>query len=323
VCVVSYLSWRKDMSALRVFKIKRRLFSRIACCLGFHSNRNPRRNSEHLHFSRLFRYSTGREIAFGGIVKVIRLSRKLMGTISQSGYMKRFLTLLLIVFFSCLPVLADVVNFPDPGLEAAVREAISKPTGVIYDTDLVGLMGLNARVRSISDLAGIEYCTDLTYLYLWDNQITDISALSGLNNLTYLELNDNQITNISALSGLNNLTYLDLAQNQIADISVLSGLTNLICLELYDNQITDISALSGLTNLTDLYLAINQITDISALSALTSLTWLGLWGNQISDISALSALTSLTDLTLGSNQISDISPLSALTSLTDLARCRD
>ena len=37
-----------------------------------------------------------------------------------------------------------VVTFPDPNLEAAIRDAINKPTGEIYDTDLVGLTSLTA-----------------------------------------------------------------------------------------------------------------------------------------------------------------------------------
>ena len=40
------------------------------------------------------------------------------------------------------PVLADdpVVTFPDAKLDAAIREAIGKPTGDIYQSDLEGLI---------------------------------------------------------------------------------------------------------------------------------------------------------------------------------------
>jgi hypothetical protein len=38
----------------------------------------------------------------------------------------------------------SVVTFPDPGLEAAIRDAIGKPSGDIYQTDLDGLTVLNA-----------------------------------------------------------------------------------------------------------------------------------------------------------------------------------
>jgi len=131
------------------------------------------------------------------------------------------LTLGVLVAMVSVVVSAVVVNFPDPGLEAAIRDAISKPTGGIYDTDLVGLAYLNAGNRSISNLEGIQHCKDLTTLHLYDNQITDISTLSDLTNLTHLDLDSNQIVNISALSGLINLTWLNLGGNEIVDISPL------------------------------------------------------------------------------------------------------
>jgi hypothetical protein len=70
-----------------------------------------------------------------------------------------------------------VVNFPDANLEAKIRKAIGKPAGTIYDTDLEGITSLNAFRSAISDLRGLEYCTNLTELHLGSNQISDISAL--------------------------------------------------------------------------------------------------------------------------------------------------
>jgi Leucine-rich repeat (LRR) protein len=186
-----------------------------------------------------------------------------------------------------IPGSAVVVNFLAPGLEAAIREAIGKPTEDIYDTDLSGLTILDASEQDIVNLNGIQYCVDLTWLALTDNQIVDISPLSSLTNLTELYLYDNQIVDISALSSLTNLTELYLYLNQIVDISPLSNFTNLTELVLADNQIVDISPLSNLANLTTLWLDINQIVDISSLSGLTNLTTLGLASNQIADISAL------------------------------------
>ena len=89
------------------------------------------------------------------------------------------------------------VNIPDPNLEAAIREAIGKPTGPITEEDLQGITSLDAGGRGIEDLTGLEHCTNLQELRLWDNQIADISPLSGLNNLQLLHLCDNQIANIS------------------------------------------------------------------------------------------------------------------------------
>ena len=137
----------------------------------------------------------------------------------------------------------DVVNTPDPNLEAAIREAIEKPIGDIYESDLLGLAKLYASGRDITDLNGLEYCTNLIQLSLRNNQISDISPLSGLSSLTQLSLRDNQISDISPLSGLSSLTVLNLWINQISDISPLSGLASLTQLSLWDNQISDIEPL--------------------------------------------------------------------------------
>ena len=212
-----------------------------------------------------------------------------------------------------------VVDFPDSGLETAVRDAIGKPTGDICDWDLIGLSGLNAGGRSVIDLEGIQHCTDLTELCLWNNAISDIGALAGLDNLEKLWLDNNQIDDVTALAAITGLTWLFLGGNQLTGIGALSGLTNLTELELQHNQISDASPLAGLTDLTGLYLHGNQIGNISALSGMTSLTWLALQENEVSDISALSGLTHLTELGLNSNQISDVTSLSGLTGLTSLS----
>ena len=60
----------------------------------------------------------------------------------------------------------EVVTFPDPHLQARVREAIEKPVGDIYRSDLTGLTNLSANSEGITDLSGLEYCTSLTYLCL-------------------------------------------------------------------------------------------------------------------------------------------------------------
>jgi hypothetical protein len=93
-----------------------------------------------------------------------------------------------------------VVSFPDPGLEAAIRDAIGMPTGPIHDYDLIGLADLDADHADISDLRGLEYCVGLTKLNLGYNQITDISPLAGLSSLTFLGLGGNQITDVSPLA---------------------------------------------------------------------------------------------------------------------------
>jgi len=215
--------------------------------------------------------------------------------------------------------LGDWVFFPDPNLESALREAIGRPTGRIYKSDLEGLTSLSASYRGITNLTGLEYCINLRSLDLHGNQISDISALAGLVKLEWLDLSYNRISNISPLASLTNLTWLYLYNNLIGNISPLANLTKLTYLFLQMNQIGDISYLANLTDLTGLLLFCNQIGDISPLTNLTKLTWLYLDNNQIGNIVPLTNLTDLTQLGLSNNQITGIGPLASLTGLTYLS----
>ncbi len=159
-----------------------------------------------------------------------------------------FILLLVSIAFSCAAPVPETVVFPDENLEAVIRDALDNPEGDITPAELAGLTKLSAREGGITDLSGIEYCTNLTWLELSRNQIRDVSPLASLTNLTMLQLNNIssysiQIDDISPLSSLTNLTYLSLRSNEISDISPLASLTNLQWVSLYNNQISDISPL--------------------------------------------------------------------------------
>ena len=159
----------------------------------------------------------------------------------------------------------SVVIFPDKNLEAVVRQAISKPSGDIFVSDLQGLTSLSGNNKGIVNLEGLQYCTNLTVIDLGYNSIGNISALASLTKLMSLGIYENQISDINALAGLSNLTYINLSGNQISNISALSGLINLDNLDLGGNKISNISALVGLTKLIWLKLNPNQISDIKPL----------------------------------------------------------
>ena len=191
------------------------------------------------------------------------------------------IVLCVLVAMVSVPVFAVVVNFPDPGLEAAIRDAIGKPAGDIYDTDLIGLTYLYAAGKNITNLYGIQHCVDLTKLLLENNQIVDISPLSGLSNLKELVLNNNKIVYISPLSGLNSLEALLLNNNKIVDLTPLSGLTTLTILDLRNNKIADIAPLLGLLNLTMLNVSYNKIANTAPLSKLPMLPGYGAVGQDV------------------------------------------
>ena len=124
---------------------------------------------------------------------------------------------------------AQVVHIPDPNLRHAVSEALNLTAGApITHADMRQLTSLNAASRQITELAGLEYATNLTELRLGENPIADISPLAHLTNLTFLRLNDCwTIDDISPLEHLTQLQWLDLDRNLIVDIGPLAGLTAL------------------------------------------------------------------------------------------------
>ena len=121
------------------------------------------------------------------------------------------------------------VTFLDLSIEAAVREALDKPKGVIPRYALSAITELWISESGIQDLTGLEHCVNLERLGLDDNNISDISALAGLGNLQALLLTNNNINDISPLADLTNLEHLYLGDNNISDISALvenSGLSD-------------------------------------------------------------------------------------------------
>ncbi|HUU94502.1 MAG TPA: leucine-rich repeat protein [Phycisphaerae bacterium] len=236
------------------------------------------------------------------------------------------------------PDSGQVVSFSDRCLEDAVRRAISKDTGDITIGDLASLTSLTASRVGIANLSGLEYCTNLEYLDLVDNDIVDLGPLAGLTKLKTLHLGNNLIVNISLLADLPALEVLTLIANQVSDLGALQGMTSLLSLNVsyqLDMQIpesveaqqppgfvyadhtilSDISKLAGLTGLTELRLSGNRISDISPLAGLTELRTLGLAENRFTGLTPLQGLPNLKTVFLNQNPITDLSPLAGNTSL--------
>lgn len=92
---------------------------------------------------------------------------------------------------------AELGEFLDENLEAAIRDALGKPAGEpITPAELAGLTELRSSGLGITHLSGIEYCINLTTLTLDNNQINDISPLvenSGLGVGDEVWLEDNNL----------------------------------------------------------------------------------------------------------------------------------
>ncbi len=213
---------------------------------------------------------------------------------------------------------AVAVQFPDTNLAALIREAIGKPSGPIFQSEVAALGNLTGNNRGITDLTGLEAAVNLWNLNLDDNQITNLSPLSGLSKIAYLSLQRNQISDITPLSNLTELVLILLTENQVSDLTPLSGLPRLDGLYLSSNQISDLAGLSAMDSLRRLHLNGNPLSDLGPLSGLSGLMEFAAEYCQIDDLSQLAGLTSLQTLYLSNNQISDLTPLAGLTQLREL-----
>ena len=114
----------------------------------------------------------------------------------------------------------DPVVFPDPNLEAAVRDALNKPSGDVTCADIRLLTELIAVSDSVEILEGLQFAVNLTTLDLADDAlIRDLTPLQRLTNLTRLDLGGNDISDISALvrnSGLGSGDTVDLGSNPLS-----------------------------------------------------------------------------------------------------------
>lgn len=206
----------------------------------------------------------------------------------------------------------------DENLEAAIRNKVKKPAGIITKRDLESIKSLNASSYGIESFEGIQYLINLENLDVSNNKMKDLKAISDLKALKVLTVLRSELESLEGIEHLSNLENLNAACNEIKDITPLSTLTNLTVLELTKNKIEDITPISQLTVLKGLGLGINQISDIQILANLTNLEYVFLTDNKIVNIEPLKKLTNLTYLSLGENQIVDITVLEDLPQLTQL-----
>lgn len=132
---------------------------------------------------------------------------------------------------------AGAVPFADPGLEGAVRAALSQPTGELTTSQLLSMTTLQARGRGIADLRGLEQLTGLVTIDLADNQIADLTPLAALVQVELLNLENNRITDLRPLASLGSLESLILSFNQVIDLSPLLALPALGSLEVLGNPL--------------------------------------------------------------------------------------
>ena len=142
---------------------------------------------------------------------------------------KRFLFLVLSVWF-CLTSLAYAEDWmPDPELRQRVRNKLRVPADIpMLPPDMLRLGDLVIYEKNaISSLEGLEHAINLEFLHIGRGNISDLTPLAGLQKLRVLKLHDNYISDVSPLAGLVPLEVLNLERNQVSDFSPLLELPKL------------------------------------------------------------------------------------------------
>ena len=110
-----------------------------------------------------------------------------------------FLLLVALIASGLTVVRAQEVSIPDPGLNAAIRDALQIPSVPLTEQDLLTLTNLSAGGRGIHSVEGLEAAHNLRILDLDNNSITNFSIASALTNLTHTSGNRIELPGMQCL----------------------------------------------------------------------------------------------------------------------------
>jgi formylglycine-generating enzyme required for sulfatase activity len=176
---------------------------------------------------------------------------------------------------------AQEVSVSDPGLNAAIRQALQKPSGPLTESDLLSLTNLSAEGFNIENVEGLQAARNLRILDLVSNSLTNFPIADALTNLTILDLSGNRLRNFVLPNSLPHLKILDISFNSLTQLSLPAGMTNLDTLFLENNSLTNFDVPAGLTKLAQLGLSENQLTELHLPPDLPVLTALFVAGNPL------------------------------------------
>ncbi|RXR23529.1 T9SS type A sorting domain-containing protein [Flavobacterium stagni] len=130
---------------------------------------------------------------------------------------------------------AQIINFPDINFKNALLSSDTNNIAGIGNIPNVFFIDIDSNGNNEIE---VSEALSINYLFLSSNSITNLSGIEFFTNLTYLRCDDNFINSIN-LSQLVNLVNLNCSRNLLStlDISSLSNLENLF---FTNNQITNI-----------------------------------------------------------------------------------
>ena len=230
--------------------------------------------------------------------------------------MRKLLLISLAVLLTSLASLADVTinstNFPDDNFRSYLLSEY--PSGVITTAQLNARDTLNLMSKRISNMKGVEYFTELTYLNCYSNSISSVDV-SHNTKLKYLNLAYNTLTSIN-VSANTLLEQLYLQSNKLVTINASSHSylrtlwvfdnPNLTTLNCYSNKLTNFDV-SGCTALQTLKCYYNDnLASIRGLADCTALTYLDCEDCAITTLPGVNNLIILQTLWARNNKLTEL-----------------
>jgi hypothetical protein len=108
-------------------------------------------------------------------------------------------------------------------------------TGVLTQADFAAVKWLVLSHNKLTDVEGLEKCTQLEVLHLHNNQLMNVKGLEKLTKLETLWLGKNNLTDVEGLGNLTQLKVLNLNHNKLIDVRGLERCTKLEWLRLDGN----------------------------------------------------------------------------------------
>ena len=206
-----------------------------------------------------------------------------------------------------------IVHIPDANLNAALHTAAGvPPANYIVSADLKALTGgLNLADKGISNLEGIQFCSNITALNLDRNNISSLLPnMSGLSKLTLLSMEDNNLTSVQAAIGtMPKLSHIKMSGNPITSVDgVMMYMMNIKKLELSNCALTSFPSAVLHPDITYLNLSYNSIDSIpAAISGMTSLYSFYIGNNNIEHLpDEICNMASLQHFNVSHNKLYDL-----------------
>lgn len=174
-------------------------------------------------------------------------------------------------------VAIDETNFPDETFRGYVSSDFDDDgNGYLSEEEIAAATSFNHTYRSISDLTGIEYLTELTYLNVEGCNLTSLD-LNANTKLESLRCTSNALTSLN-VKNCSALVEINCSFNQLTSLDV-SNNTKLRSLSCAENQLTSLDV-SNNTALIKLGCGYNQLTELDV-SNNTELYSMSCVGNQL------------------------------------------